>query len=132
MMAWHIDPDQLRSLLGRNAVSYQIESQGDLMRFVAFLDKPLAELLDDMKVPRERYAFEFIEFHGPLPYNPHRLVVRRVTPGLISQPRGFTVQPMVDHIAHLPILAPMRLSSPEAWNEVTKIVAKLAREQLQN
>lgn len=128
-LAWMTDPDAVRSLLRRNGVSYQIDSFGDSMRFVAFLDKPLAELLDEIKVPRERITNTFIEFHGPLPYNPNRCIIRRVVPGLVSQPKGFAVQPLTSvsdlsvselivqpafrHIVNLPILGLMSVSIDE-------------------
>lgn len=130
-LAWTTDPDALRNILKNNSVSYQIESFGDVMRFVAFLDKPLAELLDDMRVPRERIDREFIEFHGPLPYDPNRLSIRRVVPGLIEQPKGFAVQPMFSHIVNLPIMTPLDISGLqplagiEAWKEVSKIANEL-------
>jgi hypothetical protein len=119
-LAWGTNPDEVRHLLQRNGVTYQIDSFGDMMRFVAFLDKPLAELLDEIKVPRERITRTFIEFHGPLPYHPNRCIIRRVVPGLVSQPKGFKsqpdtplseliVQPAFRHIINLPILIPLSI-----------------------
>jgi hypothetical protein len=135
LLAWRTDPDAVRNLLRRNGVSYQIDSCGDFMRFVAFLDKPLAELLDEIRVPRERIDNRFIEFEGPLPYNPNRIKIRRIVPGLIAQPKGFTVQPMTEHISNLPIMTELDifgiwpLGSPEAWNEVSAIAQKLSDSQ---
>lgn len=131
-LAWATDPKVLRFLLRKYGVLYQIDSFGEMLKFVAFLDKPLAEVLDEMKVPRERITHEFIEFEGPLPYDPHRVVIRRVTPGLVSQPKGFVVQPMMEHIPNLPIMAPLDVSGlrpfagVEAWKEVNKIVQQLS------
>lgn len=124
LLAWRTDPDRVRDMLRRNGVSYSIDTCGDFMRFVAFLDKPLAELLDEIQVPRERIVDNFIEFHGPLPYHPNRCIIRRVVPGLVSQPKGFKpqpdtpiseliVQPMFRHIVNLPILLDMDLDSKE-------------------
>jgi hypothetical protein len=130
-LAWATDPKVLRFLLRKYGVSYQIDSFGDMMKFVAFLDKPLAEVLDEMKVPRERITHEFIEFEGPLPYDPNRISIRRIVPGLIEQPKGFAVQPMFKHVVDLPIMAPLDISGlrplvgVEAWKEVSKIANEL-------
>lgn len=103
-------PEEVRRLLKRNSVSYRIDTEMELMQFVAFLDKPLAELLDDLQVPRERIEWEFVEFHGPVIPDPTRYMVRKVVPSLIKQPRGFTVQSMTAHIEDLPIMLSMKLS----------------------
>lgn len=105
-MALHVRPAELLKLLRNNADSYRIETTQEIMQFVAVLDRPLSVLLDELEIPRERFDLEFIEFHGPLPYNPNRYIVRKVVPGLISAPRGFSnqVQPMMKHIVNLPIL----------------------------
>jgi hypothetical protein len=95
LLAWRTDPDLVRNALRKHGVSYQIETARQLMHFVAFLDKPFAEILDDIGVPRERFVNEFIEFEGPLPYNPSRCVIRRVVPGLIPASE-IKVQPLAN------------------------------------
>ncbi len=103
---------ELRRALQRYAVSYRIDTPQELMQFVAFLDKPLAELLDDLEIPREYEKSTFIELVGPTQYIKKECVVRRVVPGLVSAPKGFdlVVQPMFRHLVSLPILVQLDLS----------------------
>ena len=105
-LAMYARPEEVRKLLRNNADAYQIDTPQEMMRFVAFLDRPLAVLLDELEIPREKPVLEFIEFHGPLPYTPDRYVIKKVVPGLVSQPRGFStqVQPMWKHLINLPII----------------------------
>lgn len=105
-LAMYARSNEVRKLLRNNADAYQIETPQEMMRFVAFLDRPLAVLLDELEIPREKPVLTFIEFHGPLPYEPDRYVVKKVVPGLVLQPRGFSnqVQPMWKHLINLPII----------------------------
>ena len=111
-LAVYARPNEVRKLLRNNADAYQIDTPQEMMRFVAFLDRPLAVLLDELEIPREKPVLTFIEFHGPLPYEPDRYIVRRVVPSVIPQPRGFSiqVQPMMEHIVNVPILVHLDLS----------------------
>lgn len=93
VMALDQRADDIRSLLRKYGVSYRIDTPNQIMQFVAFLDKPLADILDELKIPRERIVHSFIEFHGPLPYNPNKLLVRKIVPGVIKS-EGLGVQPM--------------------------------------
>jgi hypothetical protein len=88
--------DELRRLLKHQSVSYRVETAQDILQFVAFLNKPLAELLDELQVPRERIEREFIEFHGPVIPDPNRPRIRHIVPGLVSQPKSFAVQPLAE------------------------------------
>ncbi len=82
---------ELQHLLWKYGVSYQIETSFDIIKYVAFLDKPLAEILDELRIPRDWEGTEFIEFVGPSPlfYGPPRRplvqpVLRKITPGLMK------------------------------------------------
>lgn len=62
-------PEELRWYLRTYADLYYVETSQDLLRCVAFLPKPLAEILDELKVPRDTYYSEYIELFGPwLPF----------------------------------------------------------------
>ena len=82
--------NELRAALKKFGVSYRIDTPQELMQFVAFLDKPLAEILDDF-VPRSFEKHTFVELPGPTRYiNPEHFI-RRVVPGLVAVPKGFEI-----------------------------------------
>lgn len=104
----------LRKELGKYSDSYRIETASDLMQFVAFLDKPMAEILDVLKIPRAYNSSEFIELHGPTQYVNPVVQVRKVVPGLVGAPKGFNelvVQPMFNHLPNLPIMANLHIAT---------------------
>lgn len=103
--------NELRSILRKFAVSYRIDTPQELMQFVAFLDKPLAELLDDIEIPREYEKSKFIELPGPTRYIKGEYFVRIVVPELVPRPAGFdlAVQPMFRHILELPNIAGLKI-----------------------
>lgn len=103
-------PEELRWYLRKYADLYYVETSQDLLRCVAFLPKPLAEILDELNVPREWRGTEYIEFFGPWqpfvgppeppPFTP---LLRRVIPGEFKgEITG--VQPLMDPV-------PFRLTS---------------------
>lgn len=117
-----VGQERLLYLLRKYGVSYRIESETDIFVHTAWIEKPLAEILDELEVPRTWTRSEFIEFFGP----PHEFVgppenyipreskfmIRQVTPSLLPAPAGFTrgeltVQPMLRYIEALPILKPL-------------------------
>lgn len=123
---------EFKKLLSRYGTCYQIETVTDVFKYVAWLDKPLAEILDELSIPREKNTTTFTEFHGPLEYNPFAPVVRRVVPGLLKPPKGFAqldekekhlkalsslmelqVQPMFQHVVNLPIMGRIDVSQFE-------------------
>jgi hypothetical protein len=104
--ALYSNPGELKYLLWKYGVSYRIESAFDILRYVAFLDKPLAEILDEMRIPREWEGWEFTEFCGPSiefvgPPEKSPYMLRRVMPGLIKID-DVGVQPMSE-----PLLLPL-------------------------
>lgn len=93
----------------RDADVYSIMHAEDLFKAVLHLPKPLAEMLDDERIPRTKYVHHFNplfgpmpEFHGPL----EESGLRPLEASLLPAPKGFLdVQPMVKHIENLPILS---------------------------
>lgn len=105
---------QLRNILALNSDSYGIDTPAALMRFVAFLDKPIANLLDEIGIPRTYSKTDFHELAGPTRYINPRFSVRRIVPGTIPA-NELVVQPMVRFTAELPIMA-------MNWDKINEIV----------
>jgi hypothetical protein len=87
---------------------YQITCADDIFKYVLHLPKPLAEILDDENIPRERTVWKSRLLYGPPPewigplYPSHATIP--VTPMKIASPEAFqAVQPLVEHIPSLPI-----------------------------
>ena len=106
-------PKELRKLLSLHVDSYRFATVNTIMRLAGFLDKPMAEILDALEIPRKYETTEFIELAGPTQYDKDAtpFTVRRVVPGLIPAPQGFrelVVQPMFSHTPNLPIMATLK------------------------
>lgn len=105
---------------------YQIVHLDDLFRFVLHLPKPLAQLLDEAKIPRTKTVTRFNplfgpppEFHGPLEPNGLQTYEAWHAGNTEELTR---VQPSFKHIVNLPILKP---PSVESWNKVADMFAEL-------
>jgi hypothetical protein len=114
-----------KKALAENSTGYRIESPTHFMNFVAWLDKPMAQILDDLNIPRTWVDRVFVEQAGPTQYDEevHGIKVRRIVPGLIKCPEGFkdlVVQPMFRFTPSLPIF------TMDSWNKVNEIVAEVA------
>lgn len=87
-LAWHSD-------------SYTSETLSDIIQCVAAMSKPMAEILDDLKIPRDKIYYKWIPVHGPAPefVGPQNEgpshYLRRVVPGLIKATQeSLQVQPI--------------------------------------
>lgn len=90
-------PDEFLRYLRLNSEAYEIMCAEDVFRSIAWLPKPMAEILDDFRVPRVRT--KSIPFTGPLQplYGPFRPgpKLRRIVPHFVMD-NEIVVQPMVD------------------------------------
>jgi hypothetical protein len=97
----------------------------DFFRFVLTLPKPLAEILDDIRIPRTRTVEHFIpmfgpppEFHGPLEPTGIRSAEQRLLDAEKDR-NELSVQPSFAHIENLPIL---KMPSVESWKRVSELL----------
>lgn len=112
----------------RDTDVYSIMHVEDLFKAVLHLPKPLAEMLDDERVPRTKYVEHFRPLFGPMPqfHGPLELSgLRSLEAGYVDSPVGFknretVVQPMMRHIPNLPLFA-----SPSDWVATLKDLVKL-------
>lgn len=98
-MANSMSRDKLERHLAWHSDSYTVETLNDIVRCIATMSKPMAEILDDLKIPREKTYMKFVELDGPP--RPEELLpfqLRRITPGLIKAP-VVGVQPMASPAA---------------------------------
>jgi hypothetical protein len=108
--------------------SYGIWADGNFFRAILTLPKPLAEILDDVGVPRTYTKQHFIPLHGPVqlfvgpPEREIYVQLRRVVPGYVRASEGFGVQPLTDPVPNLPVF---RMASPEAWADTLRSLVKL-------
>lgn len=106
---WRARPEELKRMLAKYGDVYTIETPQDLMRCVAWLAKPMEEILDEMEIPRGWEDSEFIYFDGP----PRKtgedtpLMLRVVVPRKLNVDK-LTIQPMMTHIPALPIFSMLK------------------------
>ena len=100
----------------RDCDVYEIMHVEDLFKVVLHLPKPLAEILDEIKIPRTKTIGHFRplvgpmpEFHGPL--EPSGLLPHGTSMG---NDKELLVQPSFQHIPNLPIFD-FKLPSPEGF-----------------
>lgn len=105
----------------RDVDVYQIVHLDDLFRFALHLPKPLAEMLDDEKIPRTRQVWCWRPLVGPMPEAIGPLEPNGLLPyGTPSyKPEELAVQPSFKHIEPLPIMG-FKLADPQVWTETLK------------
>lgn len=100
-LATRMNIEQLRTHLAWSSDSYTVETLSDIVQCVVTMSKPLAEILDDLRIPRETIVIEQFYLDGPPERNIHGIELRRVMPGKVC----------VDDVAIQPLMDPTPLTS---------------------
>ncbi|BAW19461.1 hypothetical protein [Ralstonia phage RP31] len=99
-LAWHSD-------------TYTAETLNNIVTCVLSMSKPLAEILDDLRIPRETVVVKFVELEGPpKPPAVSDLILRRIEPSAMKLPDVHAVQPLSDPVS-LIMLMPLSFSTKE-------------------